>query len=244
MKLGDGGRFPRSVAIGFDGGSVLFDADTLGVAAVWTGGFVTSRRQDSMGLWWDQADTSVEPFAPAPHPMAFRLVGKSDWQDFEPPTTSDPNTGTRFDGYQVGTAEARVAVALPPAAVAHLDDTGTPRATPNPAAAFLRLTSGTTTYIVHAQRATLSDTESKRVVSSAAGDAGTLKFRVDLWKYCGHNPETRAEEIAALGKTPPVLDIDDFDRPARPPSGPPPAVTGPGGDGTGGGRKPLQTGLG
>ena len=188
MKPGAGGRFPRSVAIGFDGGSVLFDADTLGVAAVWTGGFVTSRRQDSMGLWWDQADTSVETFAPAPHPMAFRLDGKSDWQDFEPPTTSDPNTGTRFDGYQVGTAavrlryrvlvggrrigvsedvrverrhdwlgcardfrftglpaEARVAVALPPAAVAHLDDTGTPRATPNPAAAFLRLTSGTTT---------------------------------------------------------------------------------------------------
>ena len=109
-------------------------------------------------------------------------------------------------------AEARVAVALPPAAVAHLDDTGTPRATPNPAAAFLRLTSGTTTYIVHAQRATLSDTESKRGVSSAAGDAGTLKFCVDLWKYCGHNPEPRAEEIAALGRTPPVLDIDDFDR--------------------------------
>lgn len=75
-------------------------------------------------------------------------------------------------------------------------------------------------------RATLGGTDNKQVVSPAAGDAGTLSFRVDLWKYRGRNPEPLADEIAPLSRTPPRFD-DDFDRPILPakPLPSPPAVT-------------------
>ena len=35
-------------------------------------------------------------------PLGFQWSNGAEWQGFEPPTRSDPNVGTRFDGYQIG----------------------------------------------------------------------------------------------------------------------------------------------
>jgi hypothetical protein len=46
--------------------------------------------------------STPQNFGGARHPVVVKLAGQEIWHEFEAPLTSDPNTGTRFDGYQVG----------------------------------------------------------------------------------------------------------------------------------------------
>lgn len=108
LTLANRRSFANAVALGFVDGSLLFDAHTLTIAALWTDGFVTSRQQPYFGLWWDQAGTLVDTAAITGQPLAFQFDTTSGWQSGEPAKTSDPNTGTRFDGYQVGGAAVRL----------------------------------------------------------------------------------------------------------------------------------------
>jgi putative heme-binding domain-containing protein len=101
-------HYPRGVAMGFAGGTVLFDADRLGTAAVWTGGFVRHSPQNYFGLYWHRAGGEPDRLPLDPHPLRFQFTPDGAWQAFEPPPESDPNTGSRFDGYQVGSSAVRL----------------------------------------------------------------------------------------------------------------------------------------
>lgn len=100
-------KYPRGVALGFAGGTVLFDADQLRTVAWWRDGFVKSSPQNYFGLYWHHDGGPAEMLT-AGHWLSFQLPGHGDWQFFEAPTTSDPNVGTRFDGYQVGRQAIRL----------------------------------------------------------------------------------------------------------------------------------------
>lgn len=101
-------KYPRAVAMGFVGGTVLFDADRLGTAAVWFDGFVKSSPQNYFGLFWHHDGGPAELLAGDVHPLSFKLSEQAGWQPFESPLTSDPNTGSRFDGYQIGKSTIRL----------------------------------------------------------------------------------------------------------------------------------------
>ncbi len=102
VAVSGGQKYPRGIALGFDTGTVLFDADQLRTVALWHDGFVKSSPQNYFGVYWHSAGSQPQQFVSGPHPLAFKLPGREQFQAFEPPLTSDPNTGTRFDGYQVG----------------------------------------------------------------------------------------------------------------------------------------------
>ncbi|MCE9553738.1 MAG: hypothetical protein K8T91_10255 [Planctomycetes bacterium] len=108
VALGGGARFPRGVALGFVGGTVLFDADQLGTAAVWYDGFVKSSPQTYFGLYWQRDGGAPENPPLAPHSLRLKLSSQGDWESFETPSTSDPNVGSRFDGYQIGKTAVRL----------------------------------------------------------------------------------------------------------------------------------------
>jgi len=101
-------RYPRGVALGFAGGTVLFDADQLGTPAMWSEGFVRSSPQNYFGLYWHRQGSAAEKFSLDPHPLRFKLPGQESWQAFEPPPKSDPNVGSRFEGYQIGRTAVRL----------------------------------------------------------------------------------------------------------------------------------------
>lgn len=101
-------RFPRAVSIGFADGTVLFDADRLGTAAVWFDGFVKSSAQNYFGLYWHRAGGEPDMMPLEPHPLRFQMAASEEWQAFEPPPASDPNSGSRFDGYQIGESTVRL----------------------------------------------------------------------------------------------------------------------------------------
>ena len=101
-------RYPRAVALGFVGGTVLFDADQLGTSAVWFDGFVRSSSQSYFGLYWHRSGGAPERMSLDPHPLRFKLSDQDHWQAFEPPPASDPNTGSRFDGHQVCKSAVRL----------------------------------------------------------------------------------------------------------------------------------------
>ncbi len=101
-------KYPHAVALGFAGGTVLFDADRLGVAAWWRDGFVKPKPQNYFGLWWNRDGTLLEQHKLVPQVITFQLPEQSSPQPFEPAAVSDPNTGTRFDGYQIGKAAVRL----------------------------------------------------------------------------------------------------------------------------------------
>jgi len=102
VAVGGFGKFPRGIAIGFDGGTVLFDADRLAIVATWQDGFVKSSPGNYFGVFLQQVGNTPKLFPMDSHPLKIKLPGSEAWQDFEMPMQSDPNTGTRFDGYQVG----------------------------------------------------------------------------------------------------------------------------------------------
>ncbi|MCH7944727.1 MAG: c-type cytochrome [Armatimonadetes bacterium] len=101
-------KYPRAVALGFVGGTVLFDADRLQTVATWFDGFVKHSPQSYFGLFWHRDGGPADQMADGPHPLSFRLSERAGWEAFEPPTTSDPNMGTRFDGYQIGKSAVRL----------------------------------------------------------------------------------------------------------------------------------------
>jgi putative heme-binding domain-containing protein len=101
-------RYPRAVSLGFADGTVLFDADQLATAAVWFDGFVKSSPQPYFGLFWHRNGGAADKLRNSPHPLRFKLSAQADWQAFEPPLESDPNVGTRFDGYQIGKSSVRL----------------------------------------------------------------------------------------------------------------------------------------
>ncbi len=101
-------KYPRAVALGFVGGTAIFDADQLSIVSVWQDGFVKPSPQNYFGLFWHRDGTPANALADGPNPLHFRLPHQDGWQSFEPPTTSDPNVGTRFDGYQIGESAVRL----------------------------------------------------------------------------------------------------------------------------------------
>ncbi len=101
-------KYPRAVALGFVGGTVLFDADRLRTVATWVDGFVKSSPQNYFGLYWHRDGGAADQMADGPHPLSFRLSDRPDWKAFEPSANSDPNVGTRFDGYQIGKSAVRL----------------------------------------------------------------------------------------------------------------------------------------
>jgi putative heme-binding domain-containing protein len=108
VAVNGGKKYPRGVAIGFAGGTVLFDADQLSTVATWQDGFVKSSPGNYFGVFMHSAGSKPQQFSLEPHPLGFKLTGNESWQSFEPPLISDPNEGTRFDGYQVGRDAVRL----------------------------------------------------------------------------------------------------------------------------------------
>jgi putative heme-binding domain-containing protein len=108
VTVADNAKYPHGVALGFDGGTVLFDANQLRPVALWFDGFVKHSQQNYFGLYWHRDGEIVENMVGTDHPLRFQLAETGDWEPFEPTTTSDPNTGTKFDGYQVGKSAVRL----------------------------------------------------------------------------------------------------------------------------------------
>ena len=101
-------KYPHAVAMGFFGGTVLFDANQLTTVATWRDGFVKHSPQNYFGLNWHRDGGPADKTAGPSHPLSFRMTSQSAWQSFEPAAVSDPNLGTRFDGYQIGRSSVRL----------------------------------------------------------------------------------------------------------------------------------------
>ena len=69
-------KYPRAVAMGFVGGTVLFDADRLGTVAVWFDGFVKSSAQNYFGLFWHHDGGPAELLADDVHPLSLSCLNK------------------------------------------------------------------------------------------------------------------------------------------------------------------------
>lgn len=108
VVVNGGKKYPRGIAIGFAGGTVLFDADQLSTVATWHDGFVKSSPGNYFGVFMHATGTVPHQFSGDSHPLLVKLGGQDGWQNFEPPPVSDPNEGTRFDGYQVGRNSVRL----------------------------------------------------------------------------------------------------------------------------------------
>ncbi|MDB5385124.1 MAG: hypothetical protein JWM11_770 [Planctomycetaceae bacterium] len=103
-----GKKYPRGIALGFAGGTVLFDADQLSSVATWQNGFLKSAPGNYFGVFMHSVGSAPHQISVDPYALTVKLAGKGDWQSFEPPLLSDPNSGTRFDGYQVGRNSVRL----------------------------------------------------------------------------------------------------------------------------------------
>lgn len=108
VALAGGKKYPRGIALGFASGSVLFDADELRTTALWQEGFLRSSPGNYFGVFLHNAGSAplyVNSTTPA---AVVKLPGVDQWQTFEAAAVSDPNTGTRFDGYQLGRNSVRL----------------------------------------------------------------------------------------------------------------------------------------
>ncbi|HEV3024381.1 MAG TPA: c-type cytochrome [Pirellulales bacterium] len=94
-------RYPRGIAVGFASGTVLYDADQLSPVALWHGGFVTRGQEAYFGLDWRPSVSEVERLDGAPHMLEFKSAPLAQWQSAPLPLESDPNEGSRFDGYTI-----------------------------------------------------------------------------------------------------------------------------------------------
>lgn len=108
VQVPGGGKYPHAVALGFVGGTAIFDALQLRTVAIWHDGFVKPTPQNYFGLDWHGVGTPVPQLADSPNPLRFLLPNQDGWQTPEPALTSDPNRGTRFDGYQIGSSSVRL----------------------------------------------------------------------------------------------------------------------------------------
>ena len=95
-------KYPHGAALGFVGGTLVFDANQLATVATWQGGFVKKSPQNYFGLYWHRDGGLADTGAIASAPLQFRFAHDAAWESFEPALTSDPNTGTRFEGYHIG----------------------------------------------------------------------------------------------------------------------------------------------
>lgn len=219
-------RFPRAVSIGFADGTVLFDADRLGAAAVWFDGFVKSSAQNYFGLYWHRQGGEPDMMPLDPHPLRFQMPPSEEWQAFEAPTASDPNSGSRFDGYQTGESTARLhyRVLVGKARVRVLEDVrlekrghwqGIARVfrfdgLPAGARVALSLPPG--------EEFVCFDAKGEKQVASAPAQADQpLTLRVDLWKYRGEKEGPTTAELADLEAQPPPLATDEFNVPKQKP---------------------------
>lgn len=101
-------RHARGLAIGFEHGTLLFDADLLGPVAAWFGGFVKGAPENYFGMAWERAGGPPEDFPAPARSLRFQLTPGGPWVASPPPLESDLNSGPRFDGYQVGKSAVRL----------------------------------------------------------------------------------------------------------------------------------------
>ncbi|MFT5404215.1 MAG: hypothetical protein ACI9DF_003058 [Verrucomicrobiales bacterium] len=107
--VAEGVRPTRGISLGFADGTILFDADRLQPVSCWFGGFVSFSDQPYFGRYWAKAgDEMPDSSWFSPHAFMVQLPGDSEWQTFEPPLESDPNEGSRFDGYEIGESAIRL----------------------------------------------------------------------------------------------------------------------------------------
>jgi glucose/arabinose dehydrogenase len=92
--------FGRGIALGFADGTLLFDADDLRPAAFWTGGFLNNSLDKYFGYSW-RAAGQAESLAESAPRLVFRQPGEASWKAAPLPAETDPNTGSRFDGYAI-----------------------------------------------------------------------------------------------------------------------------------------------
>lgn len=223
-------KYPHAVALGFTGGTLLFDADRLGVVAWWSDGFVKPRPQNYFGLWWNRDGNLLESNSLAKPALNFQLADQDMWQSFEPAAKSDPNTGTRFDGYQIGKSAVRLHYRLKVGEhrVVVTDDVRLElrpqwqgyvrelRFTGLPTGGQVALTlPGSKTYTTGKQIQQDPKSLERRFVSESAANDKPVVLRADQWKYRGANPEPNTAELALLTEQPPVLN-DVFDQPISP----------------------------
>lgn len=107
MQIGEN-HYPHAVALGFVGGTLIFDAEQLRTVAVWHDGFVRSSPQNYFGLYWHANGTPRKGVADPESPLRFRIPGDGAWRSCEPAVTSDPNRGTRYEGHQLGRSFVRL----------------------------------------------------------------------------------------------------------------------------------------
>jgi mono/diheme cytochrome c family protein/glucose/arabinose dehydrogenase len=94
-------EFPRGIALGFPLGTVLFDAESLGPAAVWFGSFLTPVEVDYFGLSW-RASAELTLLPERSQPLEFQLEEGAPWQAPLGAGDGDSASGSRFDGYAIG----------------------------------------------------------------------------------------------------------------------------------------------
>ncbi len=222
-------RFPRAVSIGFADGTVLFDADRLGTAAVWFDGFVKSSAQNYFGLYWHRAGGEPDMMPLEPHPLRFQMSPSEEWQSCEPPPASDPNSGSRFDGYQIGESTVRLhyRVLVGKVRVRVVEDLHIERrghwqglarvfrfdGLPAGARVAMSLPPG--------EQFVCFDAKGEKQVASAPAQADQpLSLRVDLWRCRGGKEGPTSTELADLEAKPPRLATDEFDAPEQKPRPP------------------------
>jgi len=96
--------FGRGISCGFPTGTLLFDADTLEPGAIWTEGFLTRVPTNYFGLNW-RVPGKHELLNDGQHSLAYQAAEGRPWEIAPRPLDSDPNTGSRFDGYTIGRTE-------------------------------------------------------------------------------------------------------------------------------------------
>ncbi len=107
VQRGEVNGVPRGVSIGLADGTLLFDADKLQTVALWYGGFIKSSPGPYFGVNWSTQGSAPERIELPSNPLSFQMAG-GPWTGFALPLESDPNRGTRFEGYQVGKSAIRL----------------------------------------------------------------------------------------------------------------------------------------
>jgi cytochrome c553 len=105
----DVGKNPtRGISLGFADGTLLFDADQLSPVAVWYSGFVKANAQSYFGLWWSHEGSRPEAIPTEFARLSFKQPGETSWKLPPTPIQSDPNSGSRLDGYRIGANSIRL----------------------------------------------------------------------------------------------------------------------------------------
>ena len=98
----------RGISLGFSGGTLLFDADQLSPVSIWYGGFLRGAAQNYFGIWWEKQGGPAELIPPEFGRLSFKPSAENSWQSYRLPLESDPNDGSRMDGYRIGKTAIRL----------------------------------------------------------------------------------------------------------------------------------------